>query len=307
MRKRYTTDFIKEEIKKLNPKLKLLNEYKTSKSKLKFLCECGEVFEKNWTKIKESPRCKKCGYKAGSKKLSLNIKQLNEKLEKMNFVFISGDYKNAYSDIEVMCIVHNNTFHTKYSKLLKGYGCVECAKESFYQKRSLDIHKITTDLKRINPTLKILDKTYKNNKAKINVECEVCGYKFQSNWSKLKIGRGCKQCAYKKRIGAGNPSYNPNLTDEERSMRRLYLRGESMIKFREGVFKRDNYTCQICKKRGNKLNAHHLNGYHWFLEGRYDVNNGVTLCENCHKKFHDKYGKKDNTLKQFMEFKKIAQ
>lgn len=305
--KKHTTDFIREEIKKLNPKLKLLNEYKSSKSKLKFLCECGDIFEKDWTKIKKSPRCKKCSYKVGAKNRTFNIDDIKEKLKEMNFVYISGNYENAYSDIEVMCTKHDNVFHTQYSKLLKGYGCAECSKESYYQKRSLDMQTIKTELKRINPTLKILDENYKNNKAKINVECMICGYNFQSNWSKLKIGRGCKECAYEKRKGAGNPSYNPNLTDEERSTRRLYLRGESMIKFREGVFKRDNYTCQICKKHGGKLNAHHLNGYHWFIEGRYDTENGVTLCEKCHLKFHDKYGKKDNTAKQFQEFKKIAQ
>lgn len=29
---------------------------------------------------------------------------------------------------------------------------------------------------------------------------------------------------------------------------------------------------------------------------------GVTLCEDCHKTFHKKYGYKNNTSQQFKEF-----
>lgn len=78
------------------------------------------------------------------------------------------------------------------------------------------------------------------------------------------------------------------------------------------LFERDGYICQCCGNKsgkGNpiKLNAHHLNGYHWCKEERYDINNGVTLCEYCHDakyigSFHNIYGRKNNTREQFEEF-----
>jgi hypothetical protein len=53
--------------------------------------------------------------------------------------------------------------------------------------------------------------------------------------------------------------------------------------WRKKVFERDNYTCQICGYKGNKLVAHHIMSWSKFIKLRFVVNNGSTLCENCHK------------------------
>ncbi|MFA5758805.1 MAG: HNH endonuclease [Clostridia bacterium] len=60
--------------------------------------------------------------------------------------------------------------------------------------------------------------------------------------------------------------------------------------FRNSVFARDGFTCQMCfGKRGVKhLEAHHI--VKWSkcdgeLERlRYAVDNGITLCKDCHAK-----------------------
>ena len=54
-------------------------------------------------------------------------------------------------------------------------------------------------------------------------------------------------------------------------------------KWREKVFKRDNYTCRICGEYGGKLNAHHSKSFSEYPKLRYRVKNGITLCEDCHK------------------------
>lgn len=102
------------------------------------------------------------------------------------------------------------------------------------------------------------------------------------------------------RFGDKSPMWNPNLTDEDRNDTRKY---KEYSEWRRLVFKRDNYICQVCKDdQGGNLTAHHLNGYHWDKTGRTDVNNGVTLCEPCHKKFHRIYGYGDNDFFQFAQF-----
>lgn len=55
-------------------------------------------------------------------------------------------------------------------------------------------------------------------------------------------------------------------------------------KWRLFIFERDHYTCQICKKIGGYLEAHHLLSWSNYPKLRYKTYNGITLCKECHKK-----------------------
>ena len=57
-------------------------------------------------------------------------------------------------------------------------------------------------------------------------------------------------------------------------------------KWRTLVFKRDDYTCQHCGIRGGELNAHHVKPFAKYKNLRYDVDNGLTLCVECHRNVH---------------------
>lgn len=60
------------------------------------------------------------------------------------------------------------------------------------------------------------------------------------------------------------------------------------IAWRTAVFERDKYTCQRCGKRGVRLEAHHVKPWAEYPEFRYDVSNGITMCEKCHKGEHSR-------------------
>ena len=57
-------------------------------------------------------------------------------------------------------------------------------------------------------------------------------------------------------------------------------------KWRTAVYERDHYTCAYCGQVGGKLNAHHIAPYAECPNLRYSVDNGITLCEKCHKEVH---------------------
>ena len=60
------------------------------------------------------------------------------------------------------------------------------------------------------------------------------------------------------------------------------------LQWRSKVFERDNWTCQTCDVRGIKLHAHHIKKWSEYKQLRYDVENGVSLCEDCHRLTHKK-------------------
>jgi len=89
-----------------------------------------------------------------------------------------------------------------------------------------------------------------------------------------------------------------------------YIRGiKECTHWRNNIFLRDNFTCKECNTRGGKLHAHHkrqlkyiiqdfLNEYSEYspIDDKeiliklaisyapfWDLNNGETLCEDCHK------------------------
>jgi hypothetical protein len=68
------------------------------------------------------------------------------------------------------------------------------------------------------------------------------------------------------------------------------------------VLAKSNFTCVKCDVRGGSLHAHHKNAFNSFPDQRFDVDNGVCLCQECHDDFHTNYGKGDNTKEQYEEW-----
>lgn len=79
----------------------------------------------------------------------------------------------------------------------------------------------------------------------------------------------------KNRLDKTNTSYW-NFEDRRSSKYKIWKRN---------VLKRDNYICQKCGNTNN-LVVHHIKPFAADKETRFDTNNGITLCQTCHKEAH---------------------
>ncbi len=84
----------------------------------------------------------------------------------------------------------------------------------------------------------------------------------------------------KSKMGNKNPNWKNGITPENKKIR---MSNEFKL-WREAVFKRDNYTCQICFKKGGELHPDHIKQFAYYPELRFTLSNGRTLCAECHKK-----------------------
>lgn len=72
------------------------------------------------------------------------------------------------------------------------------------------------------------------------------------------------------------------------------------VKWKNDVISRFNGYCCICLSK-ERIIAHHLNSYKYYLELRITLDNGVCLCNKCHTLFHKLYSNINNSG-HFFEF-----
>lgn len=115
-----------------------------------------------------------------------------------------------------------------------------------------------------------------------------------SEETKKKIGIGNRG----KAVGEKNGNWKGGITPKYHKIKRSI---EYRL-WRKAVFARDNWTCQKYGGKEIKLIPHHIQNFAEYPELRLVIDNGITLSEKAHKKFHDKYGYRNNTREQTEEF-----
>lgn len=118
-------------------------------------------------------------------------------------------------------------------------------------------------------------KTGENNNKWVGglPKCLDCGKQLSAYETKR-----CPTCYHLLRRGEKHPNWKGGITSPSKKERAV---NETRL-WSKNVLRRDKFTCQLCGQVGGKLNAHHKKEWSNYKELRFDIDNGVTLCKECH-------------------------
>ena len=199
--------------------------------------------------------------------------------------YLNGDIKllsfyiNSKVKNNLLCLICDHKWQATYDNFKNNNtGCPKCSEKLKPTQEFVEEAYLKSNIKMLS--------VYISNKVKNDLLCLICDHKWQSNFNNFQSSNcGCPECSRLSRIGEIHHRWNPNLTDQERLHRDYYYKADNK-KWREAVYNRDKATCQFCNVRGGSLEAHHIDSWATHKEDRFNVDNGVTLCETCHKACH---------------------
>lgn len=279
---------------------------KGSTYKATFNCENGHIYDRTIQNFYKNKGCPYCTGAILTKKNSLGAKYpqvfdiWSEDNEKTPY-----DYKlNSTKEIVWKCPSgkHSDYIRKISASLHCKFRCPECSRENQGLFRLEDLTGQKFGLLTVIKYNK--DRSETSRQSYWDCKCE-CGAEITTYAAALKDGRQ-KTCGNKKLhySGDNNPGWKGGKTPELV----LHRNNVDYDKWKTSVYAKDWYTCQCCGKSKNiKKNAHHLINFASNIASRYDVDNGILLCEDCHastKKgtFHTIYGIKNNTPEQLEEY-----
>lgn len=220
-------------------------------------------------------------------------------------------YKNIGTPLKYKCNC-GNLSKSSFDNFKRGKRCKDCGIHKNALLKRNPFSKIKQDCEVRGLKLLTTEQEYlsfplglRENNQKIVVECKN-NHIINRSLSNLtqhqnKFGE-CKECFYLRNRGEGHHWFINGSTSD-------YLLGRERcltinLEWKKAVYEKDNWKCVICSGSKNIV-AHHLDGYNWDVENRYNISNGITLCLLHHTNFHQIYGRGFNTARQFNEYSSI--
>ena len=303
----------------------LSKEYINDATPLTFQCKCGNLFQRTFNKVKLGRfLCKDCSLQKSNENKSFTINQVIKIIKSNGCEYISGDYKNQKSKLLIKCKC-GNKFYKDLNHFMRGQNrCPQCGNIALRNSKTKynldDVIKIIAKDNYI-----VLDKKYINCNSPIKCKCEN-GHIFDLYFNEyLYRNRGCPQCSVIKYSGENHWNYKGGESEVIDYFRKQIKswKTQVMIKY--------NNECYLTNSKKDCV-VHHLISFNTIIQesleelnlplyrkineyskddflkleklilSKHTTDNGVLLQRKVHNKFHNLYGKGNNTKKQFNEF-----
>jgi len=274
----------------------IVGEYKGMNTKVEVICPNGSSWSVRPGNFYRGTRCPCNKCRTFKRRKRRTPEELIKCIQEKGYL-VKSPIKDTKTRIVVECLDCGYERTVIVSSIIHGKsGCPRCSGTA-----KLTTAEYLSRLNKIAPGYKLAEgEEYKNGKTKLTHICDK-GHNFSTTPEAILYQNSkCPVCAVERRSRENSHLWNPGLTDEERNSDRRLILGYK--RWAREVKVRDNFTCQACGIRGVKLASHHIEAWNHARELRFDVNNGITLCEECHNDFHDTYGRGYNTREQFDEW-----
>ena len=283
MGKRWTLERAKELFKQRGCEL-LETEYINDSTKMKYIASCGHehsITLNNFSHGK-GDLCVRCRRKANAQKESLSDSFIRSEFENAGCTVLSPVITGGRQKVEYVALCgHVNLMDYSHFRYGIGRVCSACSKSVSYK---LDYVREMFE----NSDCELLEEEYINCKTPMRYIAQ-CGHESTISFD---VFLNCQNASKRCRM-CHKHTYHEEPIDRNRTASKVW---------RKAVYERDGWTCQACGHHGGELNAHHLEAYDTSKEKRFEVENGVTLCQKCHLAFHSVYGFGGNTKEQFQEW-----
>lgn len=270
-----------------------------------------------------------------SKKQMNFFEKLTQSVHNKNYVLMPYVYTNARDSIGFICNKHKNIgvqFATFYSLSKETCNCKICNNEAIRERQVFSYKQVKTIIES-NGRSKLLSNTYtKSGDKNLKILCYECQTNtFITSFNKFcqRNHIVCKDCRKKLSYGETSPNWRGGITDI-----RNYLR-TVITPWKIESLKNANFMCDITGECSKKLEIHHAhksfkdivdetfkntkipikrhigdytndelqNLSETCINLHYKYGLGICMKRDYHLQFHNIYGRFNNTLEQYLEFK----
>ena len=192
--KKTTEEFI-EEVRRVNPFVKVLGEYTNNKTPIACECvRCGHQWNPWPSSLLRGHGCDECAKKSASKsRRKSNDAFIKELSIKNPGVKPMENYKGSSVPIRCVCICGNENWYVSPRNLLRGSLCKKCAIKNSSVAQQKTHEKFVAECAEKNPSIEILG-VYSGADRHIEVKCKRCGNIWSPFASAVLKGAGCPKC-----------------------------------------------------------------------------------------------------------------